>query len=142
MNTDAVGKAVQDGNRRFGAAVKSKDYGSLAALYTEDAKLLPPDAPIITGRTAIKDFWTTAAAALELQNVTLKTLDLDASQDTAWEIGEALLELRHRPHDGQIRRDLAQGARWLMAPASRHLEFSACTIVTVTQTHSLGRVRS
>ena len=67
MNTRTVGKAVQEGNRRFGAAVKSKDYGGLAALYTEDAKLLPPDAPIITGRMAIKDFWTTAAAALELQ---------------------------------------------------------------------------
>ena len=93
MHTDAVGKAVQDGNRRFGAAVKSKDYAGLAALYTEDAKLLPPDAPIIIGRMAINDFWTKAAAALELQSVTLKTLDLDASQDTAWEIGEALLEL-------------------------------------------------
>ena len=92
MNTDAVGKAVQDGNRRFGAAVKSKDYGGLAALYTEDAKLLPPDAPIITGRVAIKDFWTKAAAAVELQSATFKTLDLDASQDTAWEIGEGLLE--------------------------------------------------
>jgi ketosteroid isomerase-like protein len=93
MNTDAVGKAVQEGNRRFGAAVKSKDYVGLAALYTADAKLLPPDAPIITGRMAIMDFWTKAAAALELQGITLKTLDLDASQDTAWEIGEALLEL-------------------------------------------------
>ena len=93
MSIDAVRKAVQEGNRRFGAAIRSKDYAGLAALYTEDAKLLPPDAPVIAGRNAIKDFWASAAPSLGLQGATLNTLDLEVADDIAWETGEALLEL-------------------------------------------------
>jgi ketosteroid isomerase-like protein len=93
MTADAIRKAVQEGNRLFGAAVKNKDYAGLAALYTEKAQLLAPDAPIASGREAIKDFWTATATALGLQGATLKTLDLETSGDVAWEIGEALLAL-------------------------------------------------
>jgi ketosteroid isomerase-like protein len=46
-----------------------------------------PDAPIIVGRKAIRDFW---ASVIPLR-ATLTTLDLETSQDIAWETGEALL---------------------------------------------------
>ena len=93
MENDAVRKAVEDGNRKFGAAAGRKDYAGLAALYTDNAKLLPPDAPIVTGRKAIEEFWRAAAAALGLISVTLKTLDLEVTGDTACEVGEADLTL-------------------------------------------------
>ena len=56
MNTDTVRQAVDEGNRKFGAAAADKDYAGIAALYTETAKLLPPDAPIVTGKKAIEEF--------------------------------------------------------------------------------------
>jgi ketosteroid isomerase-like protein len=93
MNPDPVRKAVQEANRRFGAAVANKDYAGLAALYTEDAKVLPPDAAIVAGRVAIRDFWSAAIPSLGLVSATLTTLDLETSADTAWETGEALLGL-------------------------------------------------
>jgi len=93
MDTDAVRKSVDEGNRKFGAAAGRKDYAGLAALYTDDAKVLPPDAPIVTGRQAIEEFWRAAATTLGLTGVTLKTLDLEVTGNTAYEVGEADLKL-------------------------------------------------
>jgi len=93
MNTDTVRQAVNEGNRKFGAAAADKDYAGIAALYTETAKLLPPDAPIVTGKKAIEEFWRSAANALGLISVTLKTIDLEVTGDAAYEVGEAGLNL-------------------------------------------------
>src|SRR6266851_6946756 len=64
MDTDAVRHSVDEGNRKFGAAAARKDYAGIAALYTANAKVLPPDAPIVTGKKAIEEFWRSAATAL------------------------------------------------------------------------------
>ena len=65
----------------------------MAAFYTEDAKVLPPDAPIVSGRKAIEEFWRMPANALGLTDATLKTIDLEIAGDTAYEISEADLKL-------------------------------------------------
>ena len=120
MDINIVRKSVEDGNRRFGAAASRKDYAGMAALYTDAAKVMPPDAPIVSCRNAIEEFWRTASATLVLTGVTLKTLDLEATGDTACEVGEADLTLSsgqakikyvvvwHLGHDGQwrIHRDI------------------------------------
>ena len=93
MDTAEVRHSVDEGNRKFGAAAARKDYAGMAALYTNNAKVLPPDAPIVTGRKAIEEFWRTAANALGLTDVTLKTVDLEVTSDTAYEVGEADLKL-------------------------------------------------
>jgi uncharacterized protein (TIGR02246 family) len=115
MDTDAVRRSVDEGNRKFGAAAARKDYAGMAALYTDNAKVLPPDAPIVTGKKAIEEFWRAAATALGLTDVTLKTIDLEVTGDTAYELGEADLQLGsgqakvkylvvwHRGGDGQWR---------------------------------------
>jgi ketosteroid isomerase-like protein len=88
-----VRAAIDEGNRKFSAAVSAKDYGAMAALYTETAKLLPPDAPIISGRKAIEEFWRAAATKLGVTGATLTTVDLDVAGDMACEVGEAALAL-------------------------------------------------
>lgn len=93
MNTDEVRKVIAEGNRGFGAAAARKDYAGMAAFYTEDAKVLPPDSPIVSGRKAIEEFWRSAANALGLTDITLKTVDLEVAGDIAYEIGEADLKL-------------------------------------------------
>ena len=65
----------------------------MAALYTENAKVLAPDAAIVTGRDAIEKFWREAANASGIVGATLKTLDLEVAGDTAYEVGEAALAL-------------------------------------------------
>jgi uncharacterized protein (TIGR02246 family) len=93
MNVDEVRQIIATENRKFGTAAAGKDYAGMAGFYTEDAKLLPPDAPIVSGRKAIEEFWRTAANALGLIGVELKTIDLEVTGDTAYEIGEAELKL-------------------------------------------------
>jgi len=83
MSVGEVRKAVEEANRKFGAAVQRKNCAELASLYTNDAKVLAPDAPIVSGRKAIENFWRDAASALGLVGATLKTLDLEVSEDTA-----------------------------------------------------------
>ena len=41
---------VDEANRRFMEAFERGDAASVAALYAEDAVVLPPDAPMISGR--------------------------------------------------------------------------------------------
>ena len=93
MNTDEIRQVIAEGNRRFGEAAARKDYAGMAAFYTEDAKVLPPDAPIVSGRKAIEEFWRTAANALGLIDANLKTIDVEVAGETAYEIGEADLKL-------------------------------------------------
>ena len=89
MNVQSVREAINDGNRHFGSAVARKDYAGIASLYTDNAMVLPPDGPIVTGKAAIEEFWRSAANALGLTNAVLKTRDLGVSGDTAYEVGEA-----------------------------------------------------
>ena len=93
MNVQAVRESVDEGNRKFGSAVARKDYAAMAALYTENAMVLPPDGRIVTGKPAIEEFWRSAANALGLTDAALKTRDLEVAVDTAYEVGEANLKV-------------------------------------------------
>jgi uncharacterized protein (TIGR02246 family) len=93
MNSGEIRRVIDEANRNFSAAVARKDYAGIAASYTEQAKLVPPDGPIVSGRKAIEDFWRSTVEALGLSDLTLKTVDLEVDGDIADEIGEADLKL-------------------------------------------------
>lgn len=93
MDISSVRKSVEEANRNLGSALARKSYPDVAALYTENAKVLAPDAPIVTGRSAIEGFWREAAGASGIVGATLTTLDLEVAGDTAYEVGEAALAL-------------------------------------------------
>jgi uncharacterized protein (TIGR02246 family) len=81
-------------NRAFEEAARKGDTARLASLYTPDAMVLAPDAPLVKGRDAIQQFWTSAAQQMGLKDVRLDTLDLQMAGDTAYEVGEAQLTLQ------------------------------------------------
>ena len=45
-----VTQGTSSTNRQFEAAIARGDAAGCAAVYTEDAKILPPDSPELTGR--------------------------------------------------------------------------------------------
>jgi len=53
----AIQEAIQKAGEKWAAAYTKGDAKALAALYTEDAYLLPPGADLVHGRTAIEAFW-------------------------------------------------------------------------------------
>ena len=48
---------IQRLSEKFSQAASNGDADGVAALYTEDAIILPLEAPTVKGRAAIRDFW-------------------------------------------------------------------------------------
>lgn len=74
-------------------AVNTGDLEAVAALYTEDAWLLPPNAELIEGREAIRDFYATLREDAGLRDMEAEILDLETAGDLAYEVGRYALTL-------------------------------------------------
>ncbi len=83
-------KAIEEANRAFSAAYAKGDPKATAAMYTEKAKLLPPNAKVVEGRDAIEQFWKSAMDA-GIKEVELTTVEAEAFGDTIVEQGTAIL---------------------------------------------------
>lgn len=73
------------------AVIGGRNIAALDEIYTENARILPPGAPMISGREAIKQFW---ASLIDAQNATyavLSSIDVMPAADGVVEIGEATL---------------------------------------------------
>jgi len=55
--SDADVAAIRAANASYASAVKARDWGALAALYAQDAIILPPNHPPVTGRANIKAYF-------------------------------------------------------------------------------------
>jgi hypothetical protein len=53
MDLAMVRQAIEEANLMFGEAVRAGDVATLVGLYTEDARLLPPNSEMIQGREGI-----------------------------------------------------------------------------------------
>ncbi len=84
---------IQPTNRLFEQEVAGKrDVSALDRIYTADARILPPGAPMISGRENIKTFWQGAIEAMNVRAVKLETVSFEALGETGIEIGRATLE--------------------------------------------------
>jgi ketosteroid isomerase-like protein len=111
-------------------AYNEKNADAVAAVYTEDAQLLPPGPPVVNGRAAIREFWANDIAA---SNMTF-AVTADASGvagDWAWRSGPwrgtaadgspagtgKFVEIWHRTKDGwQLHRDIWNADEAAAAP--------------------------
>ncbi|MGZ0016390.1 YybH family protein [Yeosuana sp. AK3] len=92
-------------NRDFAKALVAKDANAAANLYTENASLLPPNEPIVTGRENIKNYWQGAIDA-GLIAASVKTIDAGSDGDLGYEIGT--FELKFQSEDGSIITDIGK----------------------------------
>lgn len=77
-------------------AFSQDDAAGVAACYTEDAQLLPPNDPIVRGREAVQAwFQGVIDAGLDVR---LEIVELEGYGDTAYEIGKATV----MSADGQV----------------------------------------
>jgi uncharacterized protein (TIGR02246 family) len=101
----ALKRQIDELNRAAMAAFQRKDAATIAAGFTEDAKLLMPHAPMAVGRQAIAAGW---AQMLALPNVsaTWQATFVERAQsgELAYEIGTYALE-----YDGSAGRVRDQG---------------------------------
>ena len=78
------------------AAFNKGDAAAVAALYTEDAYVLPPGSAMVKGRAAIEGFWRQAAQ--QMGDAKLTTVDvLPLGRSAAREIGTVALKTKSQP---------------------------------------------
>ena len=85
-SADDVRQSVEAGNRAFVAAFLRGDATAVADLYTENAQVIAPGAPIATGRAAIAAFWQSSIAS-GIKDVTLETTEVESDGSLACETG-------------------------------------------------------
>jgi uncharacterized protein (TIGR02246 family) len=87
-----VRAAIEAANATFSKAFEAGDADGVAALYTPDAIVLPPDHEMVKGRRAIGDFWK-ATQQSGVKSAVLTTVDVGTSGNVAYEVGTVLLTI-------------------------------------------------
>lgn len=93
MDMTQVRQAIAEGNAKFGEAVRKGDGAAIAALYTDDATLLPPDSDMIRGREGIEAFWK-GGLQMGIKEAVLTSVDVYGAGDFAYEIGRFALKIQ------------------------------------------------
>jgi uncharacterized protein (TIGR02246 family) len=89
-----VHATIEVNNRTFEQAFQRGDAAGVAALYSENASLLPPGSEMMQGRANIQSFWQ-AVMDSGVKEAELETLDIEAGGDSlAREIGRYLLTIQ------------------------------------------------
>jgi len=85
-----VGAAIRTVDEMFCASFKRASAGEIAALYTVDGQVLPPNGEIFEGTNRIQDFWQ-GAFDLGLKGLKLESTEVEVHGDTALEGGRYAL---------------------------------------------------
>ena len=82
--------AILDANKIFMEFSNSGDAAGLAALYTENGQLLPPNSEFVTGRQAIQEFHQ-GGMDTGIKSLKLETIEVEGMGKTAYEVGKYTL---------------------------------------------------
>ena len=93
MDLSQIHPAIEEGNAKFGESFRQGDSGAIAALYTEDAILLPPNLDMIQGKEGIEAFWS-GAMQMGVKDAVLSTVNLVGMGDFVCEIGKYKLTIQ------------------------------------------------
>jgi ketosteroid isomerase-like protein len=89
---DQIKRSMQSTNDLFNAEVFGKrNFAALDDIYTRGARILPPGAPMISGRDAIRKFWSDLVLSANARSAVLDSVDVMAAGDGVVEIGRATL---------------------------------------------------
>lgn len=85
--SDSARVAIEAKAAAFAEAVNTGQADAVAALYTDDAVLMPPEMPAITGREAIRATFAGMMAASPGMRIAFQVLDVTANGPLAVERG-------------------------------------------------------
>jgi uncharacterized protein (TIGR02246 family) len=88
-----VRSQIASANQNFMDAFSRSDAAGVAALYTDDTKLLPPELPMMSGKQAVQTFWQ-GAMDMGIKAAKLETLELESQGNMASEIGRFTLTIQ------------------------------------------------
>jgi ketosteroid isomerase-like protein len=85
-----MGSIAAANNDGFADAIARGDAAAAAAVYSDDARLLPPGSEALRGRCAAERFWRDGIEA-GLCGIELETLGLEQHEGSAYEVGRYVL---------------------------------------------------
>jgi len=91
---------IERQNSGFMAAFNKGDGAGVAALYTSDARILPPGGPMCSGRDEIQQFWQ-GLINMGGKNAVLETVSVELKGDTAFEVGKYSLSVGEMNDSGK-----------------------------------------
>lgn len=89
QSTD-IHATIAAANDQFMANYKSGDAAGMAALYTEDGQVLPPNGDFVTGHQAIKTFWQ-ALMDMGIKEAKLEIVEVERQGERVIEISKYTL---------------------------------------------------
>lgn len=99
-------------NHLFNAEVFARrNFDALNQIYTADARVLPPGAPMISGRPAIKQFWADMVQGAHAVAAELTSVDVMPAGDGIVEIGRAVLTVAP-PGEGEAKMEVKYVVYW------------------------------
>lgn len=72
--------------KQQGDLITKRDAAGIAALYTANAQVNPPNAPIVKGTRAIQEYWQ-ASFSPDPVTVAVNSTEVESCGDMAWEVG-------------------------------------------------------
>jgi uncharacterized protein (TIGR02246 family) len=89
---DEIKAGMSKTNEIFNSEVFGRrNFNALDQIYTADARILPPGAPMIKGREAIKKFWADMITGANAKSAVLTSVEVTSTGEDAVEIGKAVL---------------------------------------------------
>lgn len=89
---DSIKRAMQSTNDLFNVEVfGERNFAVLDDIYTRGARILPPGAPMISGREAIRKFWSDMVQLANAKSAVLASVDIMPAGEGVVEIGKATL---------------------------------------------------
>ena len=73
--------------KRMSELVRKGDVAALAACYSEDTIVMPPNTDLIQGRKAVNEFWEVGFKMMGYKNIEFTTVDVVSLGDYATEWG-------------------------------------------------------
>jgi ketosteroid isomerase-like protein len=91
---DQIKLSMAETNHLFNVQVfANRDFSALDHIYTSDARILPPGVPMISGREAIKKFWSDLIQSTNATSAVLSSVDVIPAVNGIVEIGRATLTI-------------------------------------------------
>ena len=83
-NSAQAREGIEKVNGEFMKEVAAKNAAGIAALYTDDARVLPPNSPPVEGKAAIEQMF--AGMVQGVARLQLDTVEVEGHGDTAHEV--------------------------------------------------------
>jgi uncharacterized protein (TIGR02246 family) len=92
-----IRETIEAANEKFMAAFKRGDAAGLAALYTEDGQVLPPNGDFVSGQQAVAGFWQ-VIFDMGIKEAKMDIVEVEKQGDIVFEVSKFKL----LGEDGQV----------------------------------------